>query len=426
MPRDLGLIGASIFLMNLGFSTYGAIYNNFLVNELHIRPDQLGLLESLRKVPGFLVVGMAAVAVRFRESRVAAFALLLMGLGLASFSQTRSMAKLIAVASVMSIGFHLFMPLNSSLVLAASEEGQQGRRQGQMGSIGAVGALAGMGLVLLVIGSLGLRGTFVPAGLTVFAGGLVLYLLRDRQVVARTRIVLSRRYSVFYALTLLDGSRRRIFSTFAVFALIRIYHLDVLHITWLLVLNTIVSIVTMPMIGWVIDRAGERKVLAVNYACLVFLFAGYALVHHLWLLVILYCVDNAFFGFGMAINTYLKKIALPHELSPSLVMGTTVNHIAAVGVPLVGGILSGHLRLSGDVPRGGGHLHPVRGRRAGRARARPRRTGEGRGAARRGPCRRRQVARSGGQVDRWVGGRLGGGSFAGQERARGDTLRYDE
>jgi MFS family permease len=93
------------------------------------------------------------------------------------------------------------------------------------------------------------------------------------------------------------------------------------------------------MIGWVIDRSGERKVLTVNYACLVFLFAGYALVHNLWLLVILYCVDNAFFGFSMAINTYLKKIVLPHELSPSLVMGTTVNHIAAEAVPLVGGML---------------------------------------------------------------------------------------
>jgi MFS family permease len=196
-----------------------------------------------------------------------------------------------------------------------------------------------MGLVLAVVGLLGLRGTFVPAGIFVVAGGVLLYLLRDRQVVARTRVVFRRRYSTFYALTLLDGSRRQIFSTFAVFALIRIYHLDVVHITWLLVLNTIVTIMTMPMIGKVIDRAGERKVLTINYACLIFLFAGYALVHNLALLVALYCIDNAFFGFSMGINTYLKKIAPLHEVSPSLVMGTTVNHIAAVGVPLVGGML---------------------------------------------------------------------------------------
>ncbi|GAC1430282.1 MAG: MFS transporter [Chloroflexota bacterium] len=339
VPRDLTLIGASLFLMNVGFSTYGAIYNNFLVNDLHIRPDQLGLLESLREVPGFLVVGMAAVAVRFRESRVSAFALILMGIGLALFARTTTMWQLIAVASVMSVGFHLFMPLNSSLILAASEPGQQGRRSGQMGSVGAAGSLAGMALVLAVVGVLGLRGTFVPAGLFTVAGGVLLYLLQDRQSVARTRVLLRRRYNIYYALTLLDGSRRQIFGTFAVFALIRLYSLDVVHITWLLVLNTIVSILTMPWIGWIIDRAGERRVLVANYACLVFLFAGYALVHNLWLLVVLYCIDNAFFGFSMGINTYLKKIAPPHEVSPSLVMGVTVNHIAAVGVPLVGGML---------------------------------------------------------------------------------------
>ncbi len=336
---DLGIIGASLFLMNLGFSTYSAVYNNFLVNDLHIRPDQLGILESLREVPGFLVVGMAAVAVQFRESRVAAFALLLMGVGLAGFAQCTTLWELIAAASVMSVGFHLFMPLNSSLILAASEEGQQGRRSGQMGSVGAGGALAGMALVLAVVGLLGRRYTFVPAGIAVVLGGLLLYLLRDKQTVARSRVVFRRRYGVFYALTLLDGSRRQIFGTFAVFALIRLYHLDVTHITWILVLNTLVSIITVPMIGRLIDRVGERRVLAVNYAFLVFLFAGYALVTQLWLLVILYCVDNAFFGFSMAINTYLKKIAPPQEVSPSLVMGTTVNHIAAVGVPLIGGAL---------------------------------------------------------------------------------------
>ncbi len=342
IPRDLGLIGASIFFMNLGFNAYSAIYTNFLVNDLHIHANQLGILESLREVPGFLVVAMAAVAVHYRESRVAGFALLLMGVGLAAFSQTHALWQLIVVASVMSIGFHLFMPLNSSLVLAASEPGQQGRRLGQMGAVGAAGSLAGMGLVLGVIGLLGLRGTFVPAGIATLIGGILLYVLRDKQEVARARVVFRRHYMTYYVLTLLDGSRRQIFGTFAVFALIQLYHLDVQHITWILVLNTIVSIITVPMIGGVIDRFGERRVLALNYGCLVFLFAGYALVHNLWLLVILYCLDNAFFGFGMAINTYLKKIAPAHEVSPSLVMGTTVNHIAAVGVPVVGGILWSH------------------------------------------------------------------------------------
>lgn len=79
--------------------------------------------------------------------------------------------------------------------------------------------------------------------------------------------------------------------------------------------------------------------LVLNYACLTFLFAGYALVHNLWVLGVLYCVDNAFFSFSLGINSYLGRIAPSRDLTPSLAMGSTFNHVAAVGVPLVGGIL---------------------------------------------------------------------------------------
>src|SRR5436189_6057 len=194
--------------MNAGLSAYGAIYNNFLVNNLHISVQALGGLESLREVPGFLTVAM----------------------------------------------------------------------------------------VFAVVGLLGLRGTFVPTGLLVLAGAVALLFMRDKQVAPRTRLVVRRRYGIYYALTLLDGSRRQIFSTFAVFLLIKVYHLDVQHITALLIFNSIVTTLATPIIGRLIDRYGERRLLALNYACLIFLFAGYALVHNLIVLGVLYCMDNAFFA----------------------------------------------------------------------------------------------------------------------------------
>src|SRR5207248_9626472 len=45
------------------------------------------------------------------------------------------------------------------------------------------------------------------------------------------------------------------------------------------------------------------------------------------------------FAFSLGINSYLGRIAPPEDVTPSLVMGSTVNHIAAVGVPVVGGLL---------------------------------------------------------------------------------------
>ncbi len=53
-------------------SAYSAIFNNFIVNDLHIDAQQLGAIESFREIPGFLTVVLAAVTVRFRVSRLAA------------------------------------------------------------------------------------------------------------------------------------------------------------------------------------------------------------------------------------------------------------------------------------------------------------------------------------------------------------------
>ena len=336
---DLALVGTSAFCMQAGLAAYGAIYNNFLVNDLHIDAQTLGILESLREVPGFLTVVWAALTVRFRVSRVASVSLLLMGGGLAAISGAHSFWYLVGAGMIWSIGFHLFNPLNNGLVLAASGSARAGRALGWIGGVGSAGALAGMGMVFLVVGFLGLRGTFIPTGISVLIGAVALLFMHDHETTRRTRLVIRRRYWIYYALTLLDGSRRQIFSTFAVFLLIKIYSLDVRTITALLIFNSLVTTLVTPMIGRMIDRYGERRMLVLNYAALIFLFAGYALVHNLLILGVLYCVDNAFFAFSLGISSYLGRLAPPADVTPSLAMGSTFNHVAAVGVPLVGGLL---------------------------------------------------------------------------------------
>jgi predicted MFS family arabinose efflux permease len=329
----------SAFCVQAGMSAYSAIFNNFIVNDLHINAQQLGAIESFREIPGFLTVVLAAVTVRFRVSRLAAAALTVMGIGMASIAGAHSFWYLVFSGMVWSIGFHMYNPLNNGLVLAAAAPSRQGRALGWIGSIGSIGALVGMGLVFLMVLPLGLRYSFVPAGVMVLAGGGALLFLRDREAEQRVRLVFRRRYWIYYALTLLDGSRRQIFSTFAVFLLIKVYGLGVYPITALLVLNSIVSSIVTPYVGRLIDRHGERPMLVLNYACLSVLFAGYALVHNLPVLGVLYCVDNALFAFGLGISSYLGRIAPRQDVTPTLAMGSTFNHIAAVGVPLVGGLL---------------------------------------------------------------------------------------
>ena len=336
---DLALVGVAAFTMNAGLQAYQALFTPFFVHDLHFNAQALGGVESLREVPGFLTVALAAVTVRFRVARLAAFALLLMSAGLAGIAWTHQFWPLVAVGTVWSVGFHLFSPLNNGLVLAAARSGQEGRALGVMGAVGAAGSIGGMALVFIAVGALGVRGSFVPAGLIVLVGVAALLLMRNKREAPRPRLVARRRYSIYYTLTLLDGSRRQIFSTFAVFLLVKLYGLDVEHLTVLLVFNSIVTTLVTPAIGAVIDRYGERRMLALNYACLIPLFAGYALVHNVLVLGVLYCIDNAFFAFGLGINSYLGRIASPEDVTPSLVMGSTVNHIAAVGVPILGGLI---------------------------------------------------------------------------------------
>jgi predicted MFS family arabinose efflux permease len=337
--EEWALILAGLFFMNSGWATYSALFTNFVSQDLHIHADQLGLVESLREIPGFLTVVLAAITVRMRESRVTSLALLILGIGLMGYSTASSLGTLIAITMFGSVGFHLFMPLSSGLVLGQAGEHNRGRRMGRSNTVGAIGTLVGTGLVLILVIPLGLRGSFVPAGGVVLLGALCLWLLHDQEAAPRVSIIFRRRYLTYYLLTMLDGSRRQIFGTFAVFLLVRNYHVSVQTITILLLVNTVVTMVFSMPIGRLIDVYGERAILVGNYLILVVLFSGYALVHTVVLLGILFCIDNMLFCCGVAITTYLGKIAPRSEMTPSLAMGGTANHIAAVGVPVVGGIL---------------------------------------------------------------------------------------
>jgi MFS family permease len=52
-----------------------------------------------------------------------------------------------------------------------------------------------------------------------------------------------------------------------------------------------------------------------------------------------YVVNGAFAVFSMALTTYVNRIAPPREHTPTLSMGVAMNHVAAVFMPFVGGVL---------------------------------------------------------------------------------------
>jgi predicted MFS family arabinose efflux permease len=183
---------------------------------------------------------------------------------------------------------------------------------------------------------------FLGVGLVVILIGLYSFILKPVDHLLppqHKKFILKRKYWLFYVLNFLAGARRQIFIVFAIFILVQKYHFSVIHITALFVINNVITWILSPYIGKAINRFGERTMLTVEYASLFVVFSLYALVENRWAVSILYVIDNVFFSFAIAINSFFRKQADPADIAPSMAVGFTINHITAIVLPIIGGIL---------------------------------------------------------------------------------------
>lgn len=340
LRRDWTLFTLLTFLFAFGFATYLGVFQNFLRDELHAGPLQLGQLESLREVPGLLAALTAGTLVALAESRVAGLGLLITAIGIGATGAVTHYAPLVAVTVFWSVGFHLWASVSPAITLALARGQEGGRHLGRMTAVGSAATLCALGLAW------GLA-RFVPrteyafyfylAGACIFVAAVLCLCLSTHAAGApRARLVLRREYRLFYLLTFLEGCRRQIFSIFASFALILVYKVPLENMLLLQFLNAFLIALTAPIIGRIVDRRGERAPLTFYSIALIIVFLGYASIRNVTALYALFLIDNVLFSFGVGFTTYLNRIVRPGELTPCLAMGTTMNHIAAVTVPLSG------------------------------------------------------------------------------------------
>ena len=296
-------------------------------------------MESLREVPGFLNALFTAVIIYLAPPIVAGLALVVMGIGMAAYSQVNSFYGILVFSFVWSIGFHAWLPLRSAMTLAYSADEEKGKWFGQLWSVESLATLAMIGLCLFATNLIEFEGHFQIGGGVVTAGGIaLLFASRRLQTERENRFVLRKKYWLYYLLSLMDGSRRQIFTTFAIFALVKAFGTDRGVNIKLVLINQVVVLFFSPMIGRLVDKRGERTMLSISYVGLFFVFIGYAILRNVIHLYVLYCIDNFLFVGRIALMTYLNKIAPPQDLKPTLAMGVTMNHVAAVSVPLIGGL----------------------------------------------------------------------------------------
>ena len=331
---------AGVFCISFTFGVHFSVFNNFAVEQLGLLPHHLGILESIREIPGLLGVLIGGLIVRFPETRMAGLSLLIFGTGFVGYSQVSTVPVLILYSFIWSIGFHTWYPLAETINLSLAGKHERGRRLGQIRSVGAVATLFGIGVVYLFADSIGYHYIYALAGGVGAAGAIGLFAMdRTAGNYIPDRFILKKKYGLFYGLHLLDGCRRVIFNTFAAFTLVKVYHVGVKQIAILALINNMLAFILGPHVGRFIDRFGERTSLTLNYTQMGLVFLGFATFHSVGPLSVLYVLDSLFLLLSMSTTTYISKITDPGDLRPTLSMGVTMNHIAAVTVPLIGGYL---------------------------------------------------------------------------------------
>jgi len=338
--RTLVYLILSNALLYFGFRVYQTMLNNFAVEEISIGPANIGLLHALREVPGLMGFLLGFLALFLSEIRIMALSVILMGAGIFLTGRAIDIPILLISAVLMSFGFHFFYPSNDAIVLMSVEKDQAPKTLGQLRSLGAIAALAATGVVYLLVGQWGYRILFMAAGGVVVVGGLLLLPLGNAQggLPPRRKVVLRRRYWLFYLLAFLMGSRRHIFTTFAIFLLVKVHGISVQTTAILFLINSMINVYSLQLMGKLVGRLGERAMLSIAFGALTFIFLGYAYVTYLPVLFILFVLDNIMFGFNLALTTYFQKVAVSmEEITSSLAVQQTINHIAAIVVPMIGG-----------------------------------------------------------------------------------------
>ena len=330
--------------MPIAFNTWSAMLNNFVVEKAAFTGVEIGILQSLREVPGFLSFTLIFVLLIIKEQTFAVFSLALLGLGVCLTGFFPTVYGLYFTTIVMSIGFHYFEAVKQSLSLQWLSKEEAPIVLGRLLAVGSLTSLIVYGCLwmLLEFFQLPYWINFVIAGGICILLAIVMYCgfpSFPSKVEQNQNLVLRKRYWLYYLLTFLSGARRQIFVVFAAFLMVEKFGYSASQVTLLFLINYGFNYLFAEKIGAMIGKFGERRALTFEYIGLIIVFTAYGLVENATVAAFLYVLDHMFFALAIAITTYFQKIADPKDMASNAGVSFTINHIAAVIVPAVLGLV---------------------------------------------------------------------------------------
>jgi len=324
----------------IGLQLWRTLFNNFAVDVVGLTGFQVGVIQSVREVPGFLAFTAIFLLFLVREQRLSVLSIVCMAGGIILTGFMPSYPGLLLTTLIMSVGFHYYETTNSSLTLQSFDTQQAPVVLGKQRSIAALCNIGVGTTVFLLTPFFEYRVLYVLCGVLMAGAAVWAWRRCPRESSAHKQhrhLIIRRKYWLFYLLNLLSGARRQIFIVFSVFLMVKLFGFTVREVTLLFVLNNVVNYLLMPHLARAINRFGERRVLTLEYVAMFVIFTAYALVQQKWMIALLYILDHVFFNFAMAIKTYFQKIADPSDMASGTAVSFTINHIAAVVLPVVGG-----------------------------------------------------------------------------------------
>ncbi len=346
--QPISLLFLMAFAMPLAFATWNALLNNFVIEAAAFDGVDIGWLHTVREIPGFLAIGVIYIIIWMREQVLGIVSLILLGVGTALTGYFPSLTGILILTLLSSVGFHYYETVNQSLQLQWLSKERAPRMLGWLVAVGSGASLIAYGTLVLTWQLFDLSYSFVY----VTAGGLCTiiaifchfaYPQFESPHPQTKKMVLRRRYWLYYALQFMSGARRQVFVVFAAFMMVEHFGFEVHEVTALFLINYLANMFVAPVIGRWIGLYGERNMLIIEYVGLTLIFLAYGGIYWFgWGAVIgavLYVLNHIFFSMAFAIKTYFQKIADPADIAPTAAVAFTINHIAAVFLPAALGYL---------------------------------------------------------------------------------------
>ena len=330
--------------MPIAMSGWLALLNNFVIERANFSGAEIGWLHTVREIPGFLTLSIVFVLPFIREQRLIILSLITLGGAVAIVGYYPIFTGLMITTLVSSIGFHYFEAAQQTLQLQWLDKKKAPQILGWL-------LAASSGASLLTFGTIAIIYSYFDVTykqMYIYCGSITIFLAviafifwpkfpTAKQI--KKKVIIKKAYWLYYVLQFICGARRQIFSVFAAFMLVEKFGLEVHQVSWLLLLNFSINLIFAPFVGWLIGRIGEKWTLITEYSGLSIVFFAYSLIYLLdwpaWVAAALYIIDHLFYAMMIAQKTYLQKIALKEDLASTTAVAFTINHFAAVFLPVV-------------------------------------------------------------------------------------------